>query len=418
MNPDSAEIQQAHSQIHDSAIICEIPLVKYPVTIRTLKYGAFLICGSANMWPWNCFLTASEYFSSRLGDSHWLSANYSSSMMTVWTLTSTLYNLYIARKQKNVNYTYRLKVGCMIEVLVFLTMTCGMIIPRSWPTLNFVFIMLNVLASAIGACLMQVSLIALANIQGQIYASANVIGNAVSGVLPSVSMIVAVMTNTDQSQAGRTTQGVKYFLTSTAVALVALVSVKITEKADSDTYVEESDTQTSFITFSDLWKPLQFIWITIALVFSITLAFPIFAGTVQSPVVDKKVFIPLAFLVWNVGDLLGRVVCSWKSFVIDNQQAMVAYSISRVAFIPFFLGCNVNGLGEGWINDYFYILLQLLFGFTNGHLFSSAFMKIGQVLVVDDQKKAAGGYTTLVINFSLLAGSLVSYVLVRLISTS
>ncbi|VEU22348.1 DEKNAAC103480 [Brettanomyces naardenensis] len=343
--------------------------------------------------------------------------------MTVWTVVSTAYNIYLSQKQEGVDYQYRLKLGSLIQVVVFLAMTFSVILPKSWTLFYFIFVMSNVMISAIGACLVQVGLIAMVNIQGSFYANANVVGNAVAGVLPSISMILTVLT-TNQGSGGRTSQAIKYFLTSVAVTILAMLSTEAmirSEKHELEEEVERdeiepeeitrviTDIQKDYVSFSHLWSILGLVEGTIILTFSITLAFPIFASSVESPTMDKKVFIPLAFLIWNLGDLAGRVVCAWPIFVLKNQRRMIVYSILRLGFIPLFLGCNIKGRGGGFIGDFAYIVLQFLFGFTNGQLFSSSFMLVGQLLDTDDEKKAAGGFTALIINVSLLVGSVMSY---------
>lgn len=406
----------------DSSILLHLPIIHKPITLRALKYTTFLLCGMANLWPWNCFLSASEYFQNTLQSSPALASNYSPTMMTVWTLVSTIFNFYVSQKQENVDYLFRLKSGCLLQIAVFIFMSVGVFFPKTWTTFYFVFVMLNVAISAVGACLTQVALIALVNMKGPIYANANVVGNAVSGVLPSIFMIIAVLTN--KHSQNRSAEGLKYFLTSVLVTLLAFISAKVTAwqenqalnegiASQNDT-LEPVTTQMHFIPFKHIWRPLKYIESTIILVFSITLAFPIFASSVGSHYIPKRVFVPAIFLVWNLGDLAGRVACAWKFFVVANQKLMILYAVSRILFIPLFLLCNSMSHKEAGsiINDIFYTILQFLFGFSNGQLFSSSFMLIGRLLYTDDEKKAAGGYTALVINISLLLGSIMSYLLV------
>lgn len=419
---DIADVDAHPTMDPDSSILLCIPIIHKAVTLRALKYVTFLLCGMANLWPWNCFLSASEYFRSRLESSPALSSNYSSTMMTVWTLVSTVFNFYVSQKQENVDYLFRLKLGCLIQIIVFFSMSVGVLFPQTWTTFYFSFVMLNVAISAVGACLTQVAIIALVNVKGPIYANANVVGNAISGVLPSISMIIAVVTN--KHAQSRSAEGAKYFLTSVFVTLVALIFAEVTAWHENqvlndgfesqENSLEPVTTQRRFVSFKHIWQPLKFVESTIILVFSITLAFPIFASFVDSHFVSRKVFVPVIFLVWNLGDLAGRVVCAWKFFVVGNQKLMVLYAVSRIVYIPLFMLCNAFGRNENGsiITDIFYIMLQFMFGFSNGQLFSSAFMLIGHLLYTDDEKKAAGGYTALVINISLLLGSIMSYLLV------
>ena len=67
-------------------------------------------------------------------------------------------------------------------------------------------------------------------------------------------------------------------------------------------------------------------------------------------------------------------------------------------------------------SDIWYILLQLLFGISNGQLCTSCFMIVGDYCDNDDEKEAAGGFTTVFLSVGLAVGSLLSYLLVLYIN--
>lgn len=435
----------------DATILYHIPLLNLPIRLSTIKYVTFLLSGMASLWPWNCFLSASDYFQDRFSSSPILADNYSSSMMTVSTITSTLFNYYLSRRQQGVNYTQRLKNGNYLQMVIFVIMTLSVLISDSWTVFYFVFVMINVLLTSIGSCLTQVGMMALVNVQGSIYANATVVGNAIAGVLPSIAMIVAVMSNPtislDKDTEINTTQtmdrsfeAVKYFTTSVFMAILARFSIFVMEYYEKriylpDTHIspdlndeidtidgsndqllesmigEVTEADSEFIGFKQLWSKLKYVESTIIITFALTLIFPVFAANVESNTISKKLFIPLAFLVWNVGDLLGRIICASPLLLITSEKLMITYSLGRICFIPLFLMCNIRNRG-GSIGDIGYLLVQLFFGLTNGQLFSSSYMRIGMLLDTEAEQSAAAAFTALLINISLLAGSLASFVVV------
>lgn len=439
----------------DSIVVCHVPILRLSIRLSTIKYLTFMLSGIASLWPWNCFLSASDYFQDRFGSHPVLADNYSSTMMTVSTITSTLFNYYLSRSQQGVNYARRLKNGNYLQMLIFLVMTLSILVPERFTVFYFVFVMFNVLLTSIGSCLTQVGMMALVNIQGSFYANATVVGNAIAGVLPSIAMIIAVVSNpmidlhakhgVEQSQVSvdRSAEAVKYFLTSVFMALLAQISFWIMEHSEKSVYVpvlndqarssesstfnadevpdevleerigEISKPDTSFVGFGQLWSKLKYVESTIILTFSLTLVFPVFASSVESETISKKLFIPLAFLVWNIGDLLGRILCATPYFLIKKDKILISYSIARIVFIPLFLMCNIKDRG-GRIGDVGYLLIQLLFGLTNGQLFSSSYMCVGGLLDTKDEQRAAAAFTALLINMSLLAGSLASFGIVYL----
>lgn len=69
-------------------------------------------------------------------------------------------------------------------------------------------------------------------------------------------------------------------------------------------------------------------------------------------------------------------MCSYPSLLILSRHHLIIYTLSRTAFIPLFLACNLQrptpSLSAPFINsDLLYLLLLLLFGITNGHLGTS-----------------------------------------------
>ena len=86
--------------------------------IKDAKYLTFLFIGIGLLWPWNCILGASQYFKHDvfLDDTVW-SKIFASSMMTVSTVSSTLFNIWLARRQHS--YSERVVRGLIWEIVVF-----------------------------------------------------------------------------------------------------------------------------------------------------------------------------------------------------------------------------------------------------------------------------------------------------------
>ncbi|ODV87858.1 hypothetical protein CANARDRAFT_193880 [[Candida] arabinofermentans NRRL YB-2248] len=405
--------------------IFTIPFINKSISLLHLKYTVFLLCGISNLWPWNCFLSASEYFQDAFKESPKLSGSYSSTMMTISTFGSAVFNFILSQRQNGADYKYRLKLGNIIQVIVFFAMTISTLVPKQ-VVLYFVFVMFAVLMSAVGSCFAQVGVLALVNVEGSIYANANVVGNAIAGVLPSISLIGAIIVN--KQKGNRDREAMNYFFTSSVICIITLVSIKLLDyyETKATNYSRhpsnlelEDETKTeqhNHISFSYLWSVLKLVQLTIFFTFSLTLIFPVFASNVESTHIDKKYFVPLAFLLWNFGDLAGRILTAFPIFTLTNQYSMLIYSLSRSLFVPLFLGCNLKNRGTGFIGDAVYLILQFLFGLTNGQIFSSCFMTIGTLLKTEEEKKAAGGFTAFLINVSLLVGSLLSYFFVYLIT--
>ena len=205
--------------------------VKGIITIRLsqLKYFTFTIIGIALLWPWNCFLSASAYYGERFVNSPSLTKVYSSTMMSVSTITSTLYNFYLSQQQTNVNYNFRVQLGFYITIFVFIFMAISCVtnvfIDMS-DVVFFTLLMVMVFLSAVATCLAQNGTMAIVNVMGGIYANAVMVGQAVAGVLPSCALIISILLVGDKTLEQHRVEkdyGVfVYYITASLVCIISL----------------------------------------------------------------------------------------------------------------------------------------------------------------------------------------------------
>lgn len=97
-----------------------------------------------------------------------------------------------------------------------------------------------------------------------------------------------------------------------------------------------------------------------------------------NPATHPLVFSAVHFLVFNIGDFLGRYLCSIPRLLIWSARRLLSLSLARTLFIPVFLMCNIQrgpstGTSGFISSDILYMLILLVFGITNGYL-SSLFM--------------------------------------------
>lgn len=442
---------------HHEPVVLKIDGV-FTLKLSQLKYFTFVIIGIAILWPWNCFLSASAYYGLRFIGSPSLSKVYSSTMMSVSTITSTLYNYYLSQKQTGADYKKRVHVGfnMTIAIFAFMAITCVVQLFLDMnDTLFFILIMIMVLTSAAATCLAQNGTMAIVNVMGEIYANAVMVGQAVAGVLPSCALIISILlvggNSSKEEKVGKDFGVFVYYITASLVCIISIGllywiehhksntayqkvnnSMEMGEETvlqqdqDGSDVVEDVPTQKLFIPFSQLWAKLKLVVMTIFFTFGITLVFPVFASVVESThtnlgyrLFSKQIYIPFIYLMWNFGDLMGRLMCGYPQLhmLITNPRTMFIYSLARLAFIPLFMTCNIHpGITEPFIkSDFWYILLQTLFGISNGQLCTSAFMVVGRLCDSDDEKEAAGGFTTVFLSVGLAVGSVFSYLIVLMV---
>jgi solute carrier family 29 (equilibrative nucleoside transporter), member 1/2/3 len=131
------------------------------------------------------------------------------------------------------------------------------------------------------------------------------------------------------------------------------------------------------------------------------------------------VFHAIHFVIFNVADLLGRLITSYSPLLLSSPGVLLLLSLARFFFIPLFLLCNIGIQGRitppAINSDAIYFLLVLLLGLTNGYTSCSAMvcassLKLnplleGKCIYVDTAATVA--------NFSLalglVSGSIVSF---------
>lgn len=440
----------SHVAVHDPVVA---RAGKFVFTLAQLQYVTFTVIGVGLLWPWNCYLSASAYYGERFLHSPKLMKTYSSTMMSVSTIVSTTFNYYLSQKQKGVDYKFRINTGMLLTIGVFIIMAFSCVMDLFIQMKDGIFffgLMFMVLVSAMATCLAQNGTMATVNVLGQVYTNAVMVGQAIAGTLPSVALIISMLLLGERDLEAqpyvRKNFGVfLYYITASLVSAVSICLLALTNYYKSESMyaalnelMEEGEIdqnpaevqqvlpQQTHVPFGVLWSKLKLIVMTIFLTFGITLLFPVFASIVESvndgakhTIFRKSIYIPFIYLVWNLGDLIGRILCgtSKSRMLVKNPKTLIIYSASRIFFIPLFLTCNIHPRGAGPIinSDVWYILLQFLFGLSNGQLATSCFMVVGDHCDTSDEKEAAGGFTSVFLSVGLAVGSVLSYFLVFLV---
>jgi equilibrative nucleoside transporter 1/2/3 len=220
-----------------------------------------------------------------------------------------------------------------------------------------------------------------------------------------------------------------YFLTATGVCVIALLAFiplarrhsQILESRMTDsipTISESGHERRKSIPLLALYKKLHWLAAAVFSCFVITMFYPVFTSQILSThnldtsarIFQPATFIPLAFLLWNTGDLLGRLISPFLPHIMTRRPAlMFLASIARLGFLPLYLLCNIRGRGAVVRSDLFYlILVQFGFGLSNGVLGSGSMMAAVES-VEEAEREAAGGFMGLNLVGGLAAGSLLSF---------
>ncbi|WVR04997.1 hypothetical protein IAU60_002009 [Kwoniella sp. DSM 27419] len=171
--------------------------------------------------------------------------------------------------------------------------------------------------------------------------------------------------------------------------------------------------------------------IAVAWVFVVTLSvFPPVTTTILStrhPVprlLQPDVFIPLHFLIFNVGDYLGRTYLpAIPRLLITSPPRVLLLSILRTLFIPLLFLCNVTSSSSSqpstdahtplFNSDLAYLSIIILFGLTNGYIGSLCMIVASSPelnpKLDEDERDVAGTLASFCLVAGLAGGSLASF---------
>lgn len=401
------------------------------------------------------FLAAGPYFQVRFADSDWLLTNFQSGELSTFTVTNLVTMVILTKKQSGASYPGRIIMALLINMGAFTLLALSTkIFTHISPGAYFAFMLAMVFCASFACGCCQNGAFAFASSLGrEEYMQGIMTGQAVAGVLPALAQIVLTLSVSDDGKEGSSGSGASnsafaYFMTATGVSVGTLIAFLYLRKRQRRTtsfrkrqtphLVERDDASLDepgplsssavsavaarrYVPLTLLFRKLLPLALAVFITFLITMVFPVFTQQILSvsdptsagPLQRKAVFIPLAFLFWNIGDFFGRVSSGFATLrapLVAKPYTLLILSVARVMFIPLYMGCNIDGRG-GWISsDVVYLLfVQLPFGFTNGFIGSSCMMGATEWVDVDE-REATGGFMGMCLVAGLAAGSLLSFV--------
>jgi hypothetical protein len=191
--------------------------------------------------------------------------------------------------------------------------------------------------------------------------------------------------------------------------------------ADDNTS-QKMNANSSFDTIKRVFRIVLIPALSVFFVFVVSLA--IFPSLIVLIVSDKRctnsgrfyndLFIPFLFVMFNLFDLTGRITAAYYTAWFTPTNVWVG-SICRLIFFPLFLLCNISGSNNHVVFKYdiFPIVFTILLAFTNGYI-SNLSMMFGPSLTSPSDGSLAGTIMIFMLTAGLLAGSLLSFLVVHL----
>uniref|UniRef100_A0A3P9A208 Solute carrier family 29 member 2 n=1 Tax=Esox lucius TaxID=8010 RepID=A0A3P9A208_ESOLU len=402
----------------------------------------FFILGLGTLLPWNFFMTASMYFNSRLNKAELSNGTvaarkeyYFDNWMTLLSqlpvLLCTLLNSFFYQR---IPEMVRL-AGSMIFIFLLFVLTAILVkIPMEEDRFFTVTMVTIWFINSFGAVL-QGSLFGLVGQLPQKYSTLFMSGQGLAGTFAAIAMLISIASDTDPE-----TAALGYFITPCVGTLVTLICYLLLPRLVSDSVLPEykrASDQTHRLgarggpclsqdyregVENDQARPpvSQQIWVKafcVTFVFTITLAvFPAITVDVKTKFLGKwePYFIPVCcFLLFNVGDWMGRTVTSLVQWPPKESRLLPVLVVSRVVFVPLLMLCNVqkrSHLPVLFNHDAIFTIFMALFSLSSGYCVCLS-MSYAPQLVAPKDAETAGALMTFFLALGLSLGAALSFLL-------
>ncbi|KIK08470.1 hypothetical protein K443DRAFT_128378 [Laccaria amethystina LaAM-08-1] len=373
------------------------------------------IMGCAVLLPWNVIITATPFFLSRLVGSP-MKSTFASYLSSSFNAANFIFLAHATATTKHTSPSHQVRIAIIWLIVLTSLLTFSTFIVPSSGVFTF-FVLFNGAAQAAAGAYLQTSVVAVASLFGPPAVQAMMSGQAAVAVAVSGVQVLSAAASVHGRPSTYVSDGSAeersafiFFLLSTiflifsamvyswlvrtpVYARVAAPLEQQSRKISNE--VVNSSEQIGLVSsrptgLSDenanaairVAKANVTYEVAVAYVFVVTLAvYPAITTSIQStnPDIHPLLFSSTHFLVFNIGDFLGRYTCSYPIFLIWSAKHLLTLSVARTLFIPVFLMCNVQRpsivpSSPVISSDFFYMAILFAFGWSNGYVSSLCMM--------------------------------------------
>lgn len=381
----------------------------------------FFMLGLGTLLPWNFFMTATMYFTSRLRDPSQMGTNLSgngtggegdnrslleakfNNVMTLCAMVPLLaFTCLNSVLHQRIPQKFRI-MGSLAVILVVFLLTAILVKIEMAPLPFFTLTMIKIVIINSFGAILQGSLFGMAGKLPTKYTTPIMSGQGLAGTFAAFSMICAIASGSEINDAA-----FGYFITACAVILLAIISYVVLPKLEFYQYYKTqsgnrvsdeknklellkkenaAETRPVFnkgeeeqnVSMLTIFKKIWVLALSVCFAFTITIGtFPAVTVDVKSTIADggtwELYFIPVCcFLLFNLSDWVGRsltAVCMWPG---KDSKLVPILLVARVIFVPLFMLCNVQpryNLPIFFEHDAWFIVFMIVFAFSNGYLAS------------------------------------------------
>ncbi|KAE8750653.1 hypothetical protein FOCC_FOCC002632 [Frankliniella occidentalis] len=433
------------------------PLFKQrdPQDRYSIAYIIFYFLGMTTLLPWNFFITADDYWMYKFRDVNSsvtvtmlgnssdvisrtpLQKSFTAYLSVASNVPSTIFLILNSAFAHKISIHSRMLGSFVVILCLFVITTVFVHVDTDAYQYDFFYVtMAIVIVLNMASAVLTGGLFGMLGKFSTAYISAASSGQSLGGVFAALAEILSLWLG-----ASPQLSAFVYFMVANVFLVLSIVCYLVLIRAVFFKYHMEPKPQLSVqyepgclpseeINLNSLSykRVLSKVWIyglAVWMAFLVSLSFyPAITVLVESKnkghgnIWNDKYFVPVvAYLIFSIFDYLGRVLAGWLLLPKQNARALLLMSAARVIFVPLLLYCNAQPRQHLPVlihEDAIYILIVVLFGFTNGYLVNITMMSAPKACEHHEQEMAAMIMSAF-LGVGLSCGALLSMAIVSLI---
>ncbi|XP_066215404.1 equilibrative nucleoside transporter 1 [Saccopteryx leptura] len=432
----------------------------------------FFMLGLGTLLPWNFFMTATLYFTTRLDQPQNMSlvaAEASRNVQALATPTasspkrsylSTIFNNVMTLcamlpllvftclnsfLHQRIPPSVRI-LGSLVAILLVFLITAVLVKVHLDALPFFVITMVKIILINSFGAILQGSLFGLAGLLPASYTAPIMSGQGLAGIFASVAMICAIASGSELSESA-----FGYFITACGVIVLTIIcylglprlefyryyqQLKLEGPGEQETKldllskgeepragqaqsgvlapsIQPSKSHSIRVILRNILVPA----LSVCFIFTVTIGvFPAVTSEVRSSIAGKSAwehyFVPVScFLTFNVFDWLGRSLTAVTMWPGKDSRWLPSLVLARLVFVPLLMLCNVEQhqyLPAVFLHDAWFIIFMAAFAFSNGYL-ASLCMCFGPKKVKPAEAETAGAIMAFFLSLGLALGAVFSF---------
>ncbi|CAG5058843.1 unnamed protein product [Parnassius apollo] len=400
-------------------------------------YILFYLFGVTSLVPWNFLITANDYWMYKFRDitpnnmtmvvrKTQFQAEFTSYLNVATAIPNLIFLVLNSLYGHLMPLKSRLQGSLVVITLLFLlTTSLVQVNSDDWQNTFFIITMVSVVIMTAATAVFSGGLVGIASKFSKEYLAAVIAGQSLGGIIAAVAQVISLAFKVSPLHSA-----LIYFVIADIMLITSFISYALLYKIDFFTHHVlrgAGGMATNRHRDVSMLLVLRKIWVyafSIFAVFAITMAvYPAVTVLVESHPVTKGTdwnnifFVPVVnYLIFNCGDYSGRLAAGFLLKPL-NQWLIAGASILRIIGVPMLMLCNAQPrkhLPVVFLWDYEYIIIMIIFAFTNGYLTNIVMINATRVVDLHEREKASSVIIAM-LSVGLTVGAAIGMILVRLL---